>query len=528
MKDLQLYLLLVLSSARLGVSDVDHSYTKDNTTFLFAERIVSSWNFYQRLNISNDASFADIKRSYRKHIVFFHPDKLIHNFTKDAKEDRLSQFLLVQEAYETLSNPFKRSSYDFELIATSTGNENSSTKPKRENSNEFWNEFPSLSLDGIYKLFMYSSKNMKLKFNLQFPTLVIPDIFIPLSVPLQYYFDGGELNTSYHRRRICSYCQGSGALQNQQKKTCEDCTGTGYNWKKFEKNGIQYQQLSYSKCETCFGKGFIIIKKCPYCGGVGFSYLESWLMVQIPCGFYPYQRYIYPSLGHESSSSSSLKDVNKVEKGSFGDLEIELQYDLPSGYVFEEVAPPPAKGREGIVEKNSTGNIFYTHNITINDLHKSSSGEETSDSSHSFLFQYLTGDYLQVTIPEGVTVEDILNRYEIRKEKMGLFPNRTTETLKQENPQSLLDPEVACNHEHRGDLIVKFNLNWNEISAQEMINSMLVRVFFPLLNSVCSFIDTYFVIFSINSPKMYSFLKSYKTFNELKCYWSPKRMAAWI
>jgi DnaJ-class molecular chaperone len=419
-------------------------------------RILPDWNFYQRLNVTNDATFAEIKSSYRRHIIYFHPDKLIHNFTKEEKEDRLSQFLLIQEAYEVLSNPYKRSAYDSELISKSAESGIGRNTPGRENSNEFWSSSPSLQTDGIMKMFIYSAKNnLKLKMNFRFPPILIPDISIPLDVSMLYYFDGGELNTSYHRRRICSLCNGTGSFENQHK-VCEDCLGNGYNWRKFEKDGINYQQMSYSKCEKCLGKGIIIIKKCPLCGGVGFHYQESWFMVQVPCGFYPFQKYLYRSLGHESKPNQ------------FGDIEVELRYDLPDGYKMEEMKRDPENPAK---ITNSTGNIFYNHNITLSDLH---------NSSH-FIFDYLTGDELKVNIPEGITVEDILNGYEIRQEKLGLFPNITTinEQGYEEIDQSiLLNPELQCNHEKRGDLIVKLSLNWKEITAQQVIDSMLVCYLF--------------------------------------------------
>jgi len=62
-------------------------------------------DFYKILGVSKTASADDIKKSYRKLAVEFHPDK---NKSKEAEE----KFKEINEAYEVLSNPQKRQNYD--------------------------------------------------------------------------------------------------------------------------------------------------------------------------------------------------------------------------------------------------------------------------------------------------------------------------------------------------------------------------------------------------------------------------------
>uniref|UniRef100_A0A069DV41 DnaJ homolog subfamily C member 21 n=1 Tax=Panstrongylus megistus TaxID=65343 RepID=A0A069DV41_9HEMI len=62
---------------------------------------------YEVLEVEQEASEDDIRKSYRKLALKWHPDKNLNN-SEEAKE----QFQLIQQAYEILSDPQERSWYD--------------------------------------------------------------------------------------------------------------------------------------------------------------------------------------------------------------------------------------------------------------------------------------------------------------------------------------------------------------------------------------------------------------------------------
>ena len=64
--------------------------------------------YYDILGVSRSATESDIKRAYRKLAIVYHPDK-----NPDPAAEQL--FKLINEAYEVLGDPPKRSRYDFEL-----------------------------------------------------------------------------------------------------------------------------------------------------------------------------------------------------------------------------------------------------------------------------------------------------------------------------------------------------------------------------------------------------------------------------
>ncbi len=66
-------------------------------------------NFYTVLGIAYTATQEEIKKAYRKIALQFHPDRNPNN--KEAED----KFKEAAEANETLSDPTKRSAYDFQL-----------------------------------------------------------------------------------------------------------------------------------------------------------------------------------------------------------------------------------------------------------------------------------------------------------------------------------------------------------------------------------------------------------------------------
>lgn len=64
-----------------------------------------SKDFYETLGVSKTSSADELKRAYRKLALSYHPDK---NKSKEAEE----KFKEINQAYEVLSDPQKRSIYD--------------------------------------------------------------------------------------------------------------------------------------------------------------------------------------------------------------------------------------------------------------------------------------------------------------------------------------------------------------------------------------------------------------------------------
>ena len=65
-------------------------------------------DFYKILDVSRDASDAELKKAYRKLAMKWHPDK--NPGSKQAQAEK--KFKEVSEAYEVLTDPKKKEIYD--------------------------------------------------------------------------------------------------------------------------------------------------------------------------------------------------------------------------------------------------------------------------------------------------------------------------------------------------------------------------------------------------------------------------------
>ena len=91
-----LYRIALLTSFCLGCLSEDHDPR----------------SHYEMLECSKECTKEEMKRSYRKLALRYHPDKLGSQILDEDREKMNAEFLKVQLAYETLSDPQKKLQYD--------------------------------------------------------------------------------------------------------------------------------------------------------------------------------------------------------------------------------------------------------------------------------------------------------------------------------------------------------------------------------------------------------------------------------
>lgn len=86
-------------------------------------------NYYEILGVKQTASFAEIKAAFRKLAMIYHPDK------NPAGQEN---FKLILKAYETLSNPSKKSYYDIKLKYNNQHHHHSFNSSSQKTSTKNW------------------------------------------------------------------------------------------------------------------------------------------------------------------------------------------------------------------------------------------------------------------------------------------------------------------------------------------------------------------------------------------------------
>ena len=76
-------------------------------------------DYYQILKVSPQASFGEIRKAFRREAKRCHPD-LYHNINPEEKQNLQKRFIMLTKAYETLSDPSRRHSFDLEFQRYST------------------------------------------------------------------------------------------------------------------------------------------------------------------------------------------------------------------------------------------------------------------------------------------------------------------------------------------------------------------------------------------------------------------------
>jgi len=193
-------------------------------------------DYYKILGLNRDASQEDIKKSFRKLAVEYHPDK-------GGDEEK---FKKINEAYSVLSDPQKKHQYD-------------NPTPNLNIFEEMMSRGNPFGFGGDPRRGRPSnvpSKGADLKF--------------VIDVPLKNFIFGGEQTISISYEEACSSCNGKGY---EESSTCELCGGSGRRTEE-TRTGSVYMRKTVG-CYNCNGRGEVGTVECRDCLGSGKHNVEN-------------------------------------------------------------------------------------------------------------------------------------------------------------------------------------------------------------------------------------------------------------
>ncbi|MBX3534905.1 MAG: molecular chaperone DnaJ [Xanthobacteraceae bacterium] len=266
---------------------------------------MSKRDYYEVLSVSRTVSDGELKTSYRKLAMQWHPDKNPGNADCEAK------FKEINEAYDCLKDPQKRAAYDrYGHAAFENGGGGAG------GFGGFSGDFTSTFSDIFDDLFGGMGgrrgstrggreRGADLRYNLE--------------ISLEEAFNGKTAQIELPTNVVCETCSGTGAKAGTQPVQCKTCQGTGR---------IRHAQGFFTlerTCASCQGRGSVITDPCKNCKGAGRVVKERALEVSIPAGVEDGTRI---RLGGEGEAG--------MRGGGNGDL-----------YIFLSVSQHPIFQREG-------------------------------------------------------------------------------------------------------------------------------------------------------------------------------------
>lgn len=251
-------------------------------------------DYYEVLGLSKGASDDEIKKAYRKMAKKYHPD-----INKDA--DAEEKFKEINEAYEVLSDPQKKATYDQFGHAGMDG-AGGFGGGQGFGFDDLGDIFGSFFGGGFGGGSSRRSNTGPRKGN---------DRFMQMRIDFMDAIFGKTETITIDVDEQCDECLGSGAKSKSDIQSCSHCNGTG---------SVTTQQRtpfgvfqSQGVCPDCNGTGKKILNKCPKCHGKGYEHKRVKLDIKIPAGI---------------QSGQQVRVQNKGERGvnggPNGDLYIEV------------------------------------------------------------------------------------------------------------------------------------------------------------------------------------------------------------
>ena len=256
-------------------------------------------DYYEVLGVPRDATDVDVKKAFRGLARELHPDV-------SEAQDTEHRFREVAEAYEVLSDPARRQTYDRFGHA---GLRRGGFQPTDFDLGSLSDIFAAFFGDGIFGGGSRGSRPAR-----------GADVGATVEITLDDVYAGVATSMPVRVASVCDRCEGSGAQPGSAPVTCPTCGGAGRLQQVSQ--SVFGQFVRTSGCPRCGGEGQVVEHPCERCEGAGRVLVDRSLQVDVPVGILDGQRIRLRGEGHA---------------GAFGG---------PPGDVFVQVRVRPAPGLE--------------------------------------------------------------------------------------------------------------------------------------------------------------------------------------
>ncbi len=322
----------------------------------------SQRDYYEVLGVERSATPTEIKKAYRRLARQYHPD------VSDAP-DAESRFKEINEAYEVLSDPQKRSTYDrFGRVGpggVGFGFDFGFRDP--------FDIFEEVFGQGFG--FRTSARRGPRRGN---------DLRYDLHLEFEEAVFGCEKEIEVTRYEACPECKGSGAEPGTTPVRCSECNGSGQVRR--VQRSLLGSFVSVTTCPTCRGQGETIPIPCSRCNGQGRVYVTRSLSVTIPAGVDQGTQIRLAGegeMGLGGGPPGNLYVVLSVEPHPIfqrrgDDILVELQVNVAQAALGADVTVPTLEGEEiiSISPGTQSGTVLRLRNRGVPHLRQNGRGDE--------------------------------------------------------------------------------------------------------------------------------------------------------
>lgn len=318
---------------------------------------MSKRDYYEILGVNKGASTEEIKKSYRKVAMQYHPDR---NPGDKAAEEKFKE---AAEAYEVLSDGDKRSQYDRFGHAGVSG----AGRGGHQNMEDIFSQFGDIFGDDLFGSFFGGGRSRGGGGGGRAPRGVRgSNLRIKLKLTYEEIAKGVTKNIKVKKYVSCSTCHGSGAKDKNSVQTCSACGGSGQVRK--VTNTFLGQMQTVTTCPTCNGEGTTVTAKCNTCKGEGRMYGEETVTIDIPAGVQEGMQLNISGKGNAGERGGATGDlIILIEEEAHKELQreglnavYELHISFPDAVFGTNLEVPTIDGRAKIKIPPGTqsGKIF--------------------------------------------------------------------------------------------------------------------------------------------------------------------------